>query len=305
MNLVDSLSVDQRRQITSEKAWFDEICRTKELVLGASYFEILFATACWLVQRLNECQKKQVGEKLLVGLSGGQGSGKSTFAMLLKELIGHLSGIWTLILSIDDFYLCRVERQELADSVHPLLATRGVPGTHDIKMMSQVINDALNDREAILPQFSKSEDDRIGQLKIATDQFEIILCEGWCWGAPPASEDELLKPVNDLEAEKDADFIWRRYVNDELVKYQSLFETECSIFLKVPDMASIVNWRWQQEQGLTAGEGVMDRSAVATFVMYYERISRRMLRLMPDKVDLVLELDVNHEFIASKLRQTP
>ncbi len=286
----------------SEKAWFDEVCRTKKLFLGASYFDSLFATACWLEQHLKKCQKEPVSKKLLVGLSGAQGSGKSTFATLVAELIEHLSGDQTLILSIDDFYLTRAERQELADSIHPLLATRGVPGTHDIKMMSQVISHALNDREAILPQFSKSKDDRAGQRTITTDQFGIILCEGWCWGAPPATGKELLQPVNDLEAEEDADCIWRCYVNDQLIQYQSLFETQCSVFMKVPDMASIVNWRWQQEQGLTAGEGVMDRPAVARFVMYYERISRRMLRLMPDKVDLVLELGVNHEFIGSRLR---
>ncbi len=67
---------------------------------------------------------------------------------------------------------------------------------------------------------------------------------------------------------------------------------------------AVVRWRWQQEQDLSPGEHLMDRNGVVNFVMFYERISRRMLQLMPDQADLVLELGVDHEFTASRLRQS-
>ncbi len=282
-----------------EQGWFEETCRLKGLRLGKSYFSNLFATACWLDSCFRS-GRERASNKLLLGISGGQGSGKSTFAMLLAEIMDYLFRKRALILAIDDFYLTLDERRNLAASVHPLLATRGVPGTHDIKLMSKVIDDALNNRTTVLPRFSKAEDDRTNHEKITTDSVELIICEGWCWGAQPVPELELLQPINTLEATEDADCIWRKYVNDQLVAYQSLFDTDCSVFLKVPDMDSVVNWRWQQEQDLST-RSVMDQAGVRQFVMYYERISRRMLQQMPDRVDLVFELARDHEFIASNL----
>src|SRR5690606_26489272 len=71
-------------------------------------------------------------QALLVGVSGCQGSGKTTLASLLVLLLREMLGLRCINLSIDDFYLTRAERQQLAATVHPLLATRGVPGTHDV-----------------------------------------------------------------------------------------------------------------------------------------------------------------------------
>src|SRR5690606_36221009 len=61
---------------------------------------------------------------LVVGISGSQGSGKSTLASLLVLLLRELMGLRAVNLSIDDFYLTRARRQELARDVHPLFATR-------------------------------------------------------------------------------------------------------------------------------------------------------------------------------------
>src|SRR5687767_10663938 len=73
-------------------------------------------------------------QALLVGVSGCQGSGKTTLASLLVLMLRELLGLRAINLSIDDFYLTHAERQTLSRSVHPLLATRGVPGTHDVQL---------------------------------------------------------------------------------------------------------------------------------------------------------------------------
>ena len=74
----------------------------------------------------------------ILGLSGLQGSGKSTLAAVLKA---HAEARdWaTEVLALDDFYYTRGERGLLAQQVHPLLRTRGVPGTHEIELLLSVL----------------------------------------------------------------------------------------------------------------------------------------------------------------------
>ncbi|PTT43253.1 kinase, partial [Stenotrophomonas sp. HMWF022] len=71
---------------------------------------------------------------LILGLCGAQGSGKSTIAARLAKQVER-----SAILSLDDLYLTRAERQKLARAVHPLFATRGVPGTHDVALGVETI----------------------------------------------------------------------------------------------------------------------------------------------------------------------
>src|SRR5579885_29908 len=75
--------------------------------------------------------RRALGRPIVAGLCGTQGSGKSTMAAFLKLLIEQ-HGLTAAVLSIDDLYLTLPERQALAAEVHPLLRTRGVPGTHDV-----------------------------------------------------------------------------------------------------------------------------------------------------------------------------
>src|SRR5512145_1664083 len=63
----------------------------------------------------------------VVGLCGPQGSGKTTIAQVLQKLLQQMAPP-TEVLSLDDLYLTRNERSALAQRVHPLLRTRGVPG---------------------------------------------------------------------------------------------------------------------------------------------------------------------------------
>ena len=94
-----------------------------------------------------------------VGIGGGQGTGKSTLGRLLMQA-GELSGLNTCVLSIDDFYLPRADRLALARQVHPLLATRGPPGTHDIALCRSVLDSLPHSREVAVPVFDKGRDDR-------------------------------------------------------------------------------------------------------------------------------------------------
>ena len=64
----------------------------------------------------------------LIGVSGAQGSGKTSLCQLLEAA----NRPRFVQFSIDDVYLDHSQRAELAARTHPLFVTRGPPGTHDI-----------------------------------------------------------------------------------------------------------------------------------------------------------------------------
>lgn len=156
----------------------------------------------------------------LVGLSGLQGSGKSTFAHQLAAA-ANLRGCACIALSLDDFYFGRRERLRLARDVHPLLATRGVPGTHDIGLLHATLDalaTATPTRPLRLPRFDKGHDTRVSPSRwsLVTAPPRLVLLEGWCVGLPPQSAAALRRPLNALERDEDRGGLWRDWVNTQL-----------------------------------------------------------------------------------------
>lgn len=255
---------------------------------------------------------------LVVGVNGAQGSGKTTLCCLLKVLLEVGFGLRVTSFSIDDLYLTHAEREELGRSVHPLLATRGVPGTHDVEMGRQLLTEltSSNTRQQIaIPVFDKSIDDRLPQSdsRIVETPFDIILFEGWCVGARPQSTEELQEPVNTLEQIDDPQGLWRKHVNAQLAgDYASLFDSlDLLIMLAVPDMDCVFAWRGLQEEKLAARSQradttkLMDKAALHRFIMHYERLTRHILAEMPQRADLVLRLDRSHLVDTVKVNNWP
>ena len=247
---------------------------------------------------------------LVVGICGAQGSGKSTLAAALAERLDR-DGHPCAILSIDDLYLTRKERLQLARDVHPLLETRGPPGTHDADLGRSIIAALRRGEACALPRFDKAHDDRRarGEWPEAPRGCAVLLVEGWCVGARPQSVAALQKPVNPLEAVEDPRGIWRTYVNDALAgAYRLLFdEIDFLVFLAAPDFEVVVDWRAQQEEELRnrmggKGDHLMNRGQIARFVQHYERLSRHMLNEMPGRADLTVFLDAWRRPIALHYR---
>lgn len=247
---------------------------------------------------------------LVVGICGAQGSGKSTLARHLSEELED-AGYRTAILSLDDLYLPRDARQKLADTVHPMFATRGVPGTHDVSLGIRVL-DALKAGQPVhLPRFDKSADNPLPESDWPlVESADVILFEGWCVGARPQGPADLIQPINDLEADRDPEGIWRRAVNDALRgPYQDLFaHLDKLIFLAAPDFRTVQDWRTQQERSLReklkregkVGARVMSDGEVAVFIRFYERLTRHVLKEMPARANLTLWLDAGRRVIESK-----
>lgn len=258
----------------------------------SDYFDAIFAVAAWAKQAADTTQ-----QTFCLGISGAQGSGKSTLATLLAQMLDSTFELPTSVLSLDDFYKTRAARSELGRQIHPLLQVRGVPGTHDMSWMNEAIADLKAGLDAHVPVFHKASDDRDGE-RVITGRLRILILEGWCWGARAVPERDLEAPVNSLEADQDKDSSWRQYANRCLASedYQGAFRSaDRLVYLAVPDMEAVYRWRLQQEQALGGrGDHVMNEEQVREFIMYYERITRRMLSDLPGRADITLYLDRDH-----------
>ncbi|MGY8784113.1 MAG: hypothetical protein ACKVIB_01835 [Pseudomonadales bacterium] len=251
-----------------------------------------------------EIQSSRKGP-FLIGINGAQGTGKSTLAKLLSALLTS-SGYRTVNLSIDDFYYSKAKRQELADEIHPLLRSRGVPGTHDVDLALNLIEQlcaAGSNQQITLPRFDKSLDDcrPVAACEQIQGPIDIIILEGWFVGAKAQAGDELTQAINELEINEDSDGRWRAYVNQQLAgSYQSLFEKiHILLMLQAPGFEQILEWRSLQEEKLrtlavTDASGLMDRKAIKHFIQHFERLTRHCLRTLPDSADRVFQLNTEH-----------
>jgi len=251
---------------------------------------------------------QQKDKALIVGLNGSQGSGKSTLSRILTSILELGFDKKVISFSIDDFYLTRAQRTDLARDVHPLFKTRGVPGTHDTALGISILNQIIqeNGSQLDIPVFDKSIDDRLpeSQWTRVNADCGIVIFEGWCVGSMAEDPQALQSPVNELEKQEDADAAWRNYVDDQLQhNYAEWFSLiDLLVMLKVPDFTKVYEWRLLQEQKLKASlsdekntkHKTMSRPEIERFIMHYERISRHTLNEMPARADVVMELGDDH-----------
>ena len=229
-----------------------------------------------------------------LGLSGGQGSGKSTLGRLIQQA-GAWYGELIAVLSLDDFYLTQTERKMLASEHHPLLETRGPPGTHDSNRLRTVIKDLKQGRGSLVPVFDKARDDRMGERQIQEGQDRIVL-EGWCVGARPQNKNQLISPVNELERKHDEDRAWRTWVNNKLEEdYSPLWALlDRVVYLSVYDLDSVRRWRYQQEKDIPLQQQ-RSEEWVAQFIQYYQRITEAMRQHPEQFANMIVDLGQEHQ----------
>jgi D-glycerate 3-kinase len=276
--------------------------------LPASYNDIAHTWFIDLAASIVSHQK-MAGRPIVVGINGAQGSGKSTLTDLLVYLLTTQHHVNAVGLSIDDFYLTKAERRDLANQVHPLFSTRGVPGTHDTELAETTIQYLSEQKHSVtIPRFNKAMDDRypISECEHLYEKIDVIFLEGWCVGALPVDDAELTAPINELEANQDPNGEWRQYANMKLsTDYQSLFNMiDLWVMLKAPSFDCVYAWRLEQEHklrdaSLSGSAGVMSDEQVAFFIQHYQRITESILASLPNKVDFLFELDDKRNIINS------
>lgn len=263
-------------------------------------YQVYLPLAFWLKKKVEST------DIFFLGINGGQGAGKSTLCFFLNQIMNRLFDLHTVGFSIDDLYLPKSERKNLAEHISPLLETRGVPGTHEVKRglnIFEALKKADDESEIWIPTFDKATDDRNrNDLWIQVQgKPRLIIFEGWCVGAHPQDQEDLITPINQLEEQEDLEGVWRNYVNYQLQNdYKRWFEQlDLLLLLKVPDMEKVIEWRTLQEHKLKekAGEQgeVMNEEQIKRFVMFYERITRHSLETLPDKADIVFHIGNDHQ----------
>jgi D-glycerate 3-kinase len=246
---------------------------------------------------------------LFVGVFGSQGSGKSTLADFLKLILEQQFNTSTVVMSLDDFYLTREQRQKLSTDIHPLLITRGVPGTHDIELLNNTIDQLKNFDSSVpvrVPVFEKANDDRapLADWQNISTKPKVIILEGWCVGVGPQLESELQIPVNDLERSMDKDAHWRGFVNQKLAgSYATVFnQLDKLVALVAPSFDCVHQWRSLQESklidkleqaGLSTAETMSDEQ-ITFFIAHYQRITEHALASLPSYANWCLAMDENH-----------
>ena len=245
----------------------------------------------------------------VIGLSGGQGSGKSTISKILKIILKEGYKLNTVIFSIDDFYKTLKQRNIMSKKINSLFLTRGVPGTHDTKMLYECLKKLKKNKfnKVVLPKFDKSLDDRCSksQWVKVKKKPNIVIFEGWCVGIDHQKNKDLIIPINKLEKEKDKNRNWRIKVNKELkYNYQKIFNLiDKLIFLRVPNFKYVLKWRLLQEKKLRInfkGKKTMNDTQVRNFIMFYERITKHMIKILPKKTDTLINLDTQHRLKSIK-----
>ena len=313
------LSYRDREEAVSavEKAFASTLESLKVDIGLVDMFEAIYVPlGAWLT-----CQKRQRSGPLVIGINGAQGAGKSTLFNLLEVILTEGFNLKVVGFSIDDLYKTYDERIELSETIHPLLRTRGVPGTHDVELGMEILNSLKNSQEDTItkiPVFDKSTDDRC-EASVWQEWIgpaDVIVLEGWCVGADPQQASDLVEPINILETDEDATGAWRDYVNAQLKgPYQELFNMiEVLIMLKVPSMDAVFEWRSLQEKKLaervkyiydtqqpTQHLRIMDEQQIQRFIQHYERLTRHMLAEMPERADVTLCLNSNHKISEIKI----
>ncbi len=261
-----------------------------------------------------ELHKAHTFQPLMLGVQGVQGCGKSTCSEFLKLILAQRYGLSSVVISIDDFYLTRDARQELARSVHPLFATRGVPGTHDLPLAEKTLLGLLQQtpmQTVEIPRFDKSNDDRCSEddWDVNRQPVDVIIFEGWCVGLPPIAMNGLAKPINELEKDLDSNAEWRTYLAEMLnTEYQQLFSLlDHLLIIQAPSFECVKNWRLLQEQKLHdrlrangvehQASNLMSEAEIMQFIQHYERLSQHALQSLPKIADWVMHLDEQHHVV--------
>jgi len=252
-------------------------------------------------------KKTKKKNPLIIGIAGGQGSGKTTISSILSLILKKYFKLKVFKISIDDFYKTKKQREILSKNKHSLLLTRGVPGTHDINIILDFFRKikTKNFKSLKLPKFNKANDDRYKKkhwykLKSRPD---VVIFEGWCVGAKPQSLRLLKKPINALEKAYDKNLKWRRFVNLQLkTNYKKLYkQLDSLLYLKVKNFNLLKKWRIKQEEKLwlkaksRKNLQIMNKKEVINFMQTYQRITEQMFKDAPKYSSIIMNLNKNHQ----------
>lgn len=296
----ENVSQQVRQRAELFQAVYPAFCEFSQRLGGQpdDYWETLWNL--WLPLGLNlATQQQRIQRPLVQGVLGGQGTGKTTLGAVLT-LVLHQLGYQTLSLSLDDLYKTYTDRQQLQIR-DPRLIWRGPPGTHDVELGTQVLDQLrqpLPGQPILIPRFDKSlhhgAGDRIAPE--AVSDIDVILFEGWFVGVQPIDPALFATAPPPILTEDDR--VFARDMNAQLHHYLPLWERLDRLMMLVPvDYRLSKQWRLQAEQQMIAsGKSGMSEAEIDAFVDYFWRALHPELFIPPllQQADLVIEIQPDH-----------
>ena len=85
--------------------------------------------------------------------------------------------------------------------------------------------------------------------------------------------------------------------------HKVLSQSKTKTFLKLPSFRYVYKWRLLQERKLrvtSKGKKTMSNQQVKNFIMFYERITKSMLKNFSKKAKFIISIDSNHRLKSIK-----
>ncbi|KAJ4364983.1 hypothetical protein N0V83_008599 [Neocucurbitaria cava] len=244
-----------------------------------------------LLPKIKE-RHQQSSAPIILGITGLQGSGKSTWASRIVDILSSEHQLYTITISLDDLYKTHDDliAQRDKDPENKLYRTRGQPGTHDEQLAGTFFKDLkayTGEGELKIPSFDKSkfkgEGDRAPEpdWPTITKKPDVVVFEGWCVGfqpLPAASIEEKHNlalsgklPVNTPAQHELAHVL---EVNENLKRYCDVFmgpqHFDFFIHIDTDNLRNVYTWRLQQEHKMIEVKGTgMTDDQVRAFVDGY------------------------------------
>jgi D-glycerate 3-kinase len=296
----ENVSSQVQRRAELLRAVYPAFCEFSQRLGGQPHDYLNTLWELWLPLALDLVTHRQsLQHPLVQGILGGQGTGKTTLGAVLTLILQHL-GYQTLSLSLDDLYKTYIDRLQL-QLQDPRLIWRGPPGTHDVELGIQVLDQLrqpIPGQPILIPRFDKSLHHGAGD-RIAPDSvsdIDIILFEGWFVGVQPIDPALFATAPPPILTETDRAFA--REMNTQLHHYLPLWERCDRLIVLAPvDYRLSKQWRLQAEQQMIAsGKSGMSEAEIDAFVDYFWRALHPELFIPPllQQADLVIEIQPDH-----------
>ncbi|KAL7276100.1 hypothetical protein RUND412_000918 [Rhizina undulata] len=252
-----------------------------------------------------------------LGISGPQGSGKTTLVTTLAETLRlPPHNLNVVVFSIDDIYLDHTSQNSLRELFpdNKLVSHRGEPGTHDVELGKRVFDSLREQRETRVPAYDKSafsgRGNRVdeGLWESFSGPYDVVIFEGWCVGFRPL-DAKVLEEKWRVSRETGRGTLGRHelehvlFVNTKLRGYDALTDSlDALVHIDAEDISYVYDWRLQQEHDLIAakGTGMTDDQVVAfvdgympAYELYVESLREGAIKEKGKKLRVVIGKDRN------------
>lgn len=138
-------------EMWGRKIGISNVAQLNKCIIDNHYTDVVLMCEAMMEKKLGDIVENIIhmeDKKKLILIAGPSSAGKTTFSKRLGIQF-KLAGIRPIILSMDDFYLNRIDTPKLPDGSYDFESIHSV----DLKLFNETVNDLLNGKDVMLPYF--------------------------------------------------------------------------------------------------------------------------------------------------------